>query len=211
MVKMLRKKARSNQSTNKFSVRFVKLLGNILILVSFTFLFFTFAPVSFQEVKYQGREILRIPVKPQGVLNREFSIIIPKIEASASVVAGVDPYQKDEYLLALKRGVAHAKGSALPGQPGNVYIFAHSTDTFYNVGRYNAVFYLIGKLSVEDKVYIYYKNNKYAYEVTDKKVVQPTDIKYLGRLSDENTLTLQTCYPPGTTLMRLVVIAKEIY
>ena len=105
--------------------------------------------------------------------------------------------------------MAHAKGTAYPGQKGNVYLFAHSTDAFYNVGRYNAVFYLIGKLENGDEIDIYYKDQKIVYEVYEKKVVGADDIKYLGNLGDRNTLTLQTCYPPGTTLKRLVVVASQ--
>jgi hypothetical protein len=39
-------------------------------------------------------------------------------------------------------GVAHAKGTVFPHK-GNIYLFAHSTDNWWNVGRYNAVFYLL--------------------------------------------------------------------
>jgi LPXTG-site transpeptidase (sortase) family protein len=106
--------------------------------------------------------------------------------------------------------VAHAAGTALPGEGGNVYLFAHSTDAFYNVGKYNAVFYLLGKLSKGDEVFIYYQGEKIRYVVALVKVVKPTDIQYLAGDSDKNTLTLQTCYPPGTTIDRLVVIANQV-
>jgi sortase A len=139
--------------------------------------------------------------------NMDFSIVIPKIEASAPVVAAVDPYNEKEFLSALRNGVAHAKGTSYPGSEGNVYIFAHSTDAFYNVGRYNAVFYLIGKLEKGDEIDIYYKGQLYSYEVFDKKVVPPSAIEYLNKVKGEERLTLQTCYPPGTTINRLIVLA----
>jgi len=40
----------------------------------------------------------------------------------------------------LQKGIAHAQGSVFPGMQGNIYLFAHSTDNWWNVGRYNAVF-----------------------------------------------------------------------
>ena len=139
----------------------------------------------------------------------DFSIVIPKIKASAPIVEGVDPFNSIKYLTALKNGVAQASGTAYPGEVGNVYLFAHSTDAFFNVGRYNAVFFLIRHLNKGDEVDIYYRGNRYKYIVYDKKVVEPEDTKYFGSLVEgEKTLTLQTCYPPGTTLKRLVVLAK---
>ena len=52
-------------------------------------------------------------------------------------------FNKNEFLPVLRKGIAHAKGTALPNETnGNVYLFAHSTDSLLNVGRYNAVFTL---------------------------------------------------------------------
>ncbi len=196
------------------------LAGNILILLSFLFLFFTFGPATTEEIKYQARQVLDIEysvnVKSEGKVknltppNKDFSIVIPKIGAVAPIVANVDPINPENYLSALRKGVAHAANTAMPGEFGNTYIFAHSTDAFYNVGAYNAVFYLLGKLTEGDEIYIYYKGEEYLYKVSDKKVVAPEDVKYLGKQGDWNTLTLQTCYPPGTTLKRLVVIANQV-
>ena len=198
----------------------LNLSGNILILLSFLFLFFTFGPVTTEEIKYQTRQVFNIEysvdAEPEGKVknltppNKDFSIVIPKIGAVAPVVANVDPVNPDNYLLALRKGVAHAANTPMPGEFGNTYIFAHSTDAFYNVGAYNAVFYLLGKLTEGDKIHIYYEGEEYVYIVSDKRVVAPEDVKYLGKQGDWNTLTLQTCYPPGTTLKRLVVIANQI-
>lgn len=195
----------------KKRARFLNILGNILIFVCLTILLFTFGQVATEEVEYQTRTVLQIsyPEKDLTPPNTEFSIVIPKIGASAPVVENVDPFDPNQYLPALFKGVAHAKGTAYPGAFGNTYIFAHSTDSFYNVGRYNAVFYLIGKLEKGDEIDIYYKGEKIVYEVEEKKVVGADAVKYLGKLGEWNTLTLQTCYPPGTTLKRLVVVANQ--
>ncbi len=179
-------------------------LGNLLILIAASILVLTFTPVAEEEIKYQLQT-----QKDLTPPNTDFSIVIPKIGAVAPVIANVDPFNAKEYISVLYRGVAHAKGTALPGQFGNTYIFAHSTDTFYNVGRYNAIFYLIGKLEKGDEIDVYYKGEKIVYEVEEKKVVGADAVKYLGKLGEWNTLTLQTCYPPGTTLKRLVVIANQ--
>lgn len=198
----------------------LKIIGNLLILASLFTLFFTFGPAVKNELVYKYRQIadIKYAVEPNPDSrerkleppNKDFSIVIPKIGAVAPVFADVDALDPNNYLPVLKQGVAHAKGTAYPGEFGNTYLFAHSTDAFYNVGRYNAVFYLLGKLQKDDEVYIYYKGQRIKYLVSEVKVVEPQAVKYLGKIGNWNTLTLQTCYPPGTTLKRLVVVANQV-
>lgn len=194
--------------TKKTLAKVLNFLGNLLIIVSLTGLFLTFGPALKEEVEYQAGNIL--DTKPELIPpDTEFSVVIPKIAAVAPIFADTDPFNSAKYLPILRKGVAHAKGTSYPGESGNTYLFAHSTDAFYNVGRYNAVFYLLGKLQKGDEVFVYYKGEKIRYLVDSVKVVEPGDIKYLEKLSDSNTLTLQTCYPPGTTLKRLIVVANQ--
>ena len=120
----------------------------------------------------------------------------------------ISPFDSKGYLPVLKEGVAHAKGTGFPGGGRNIYLFAHSTDSFLNFRQYNAVFYLLGKLENGDEIDIFYKNSLFRYEVIEKKVVFPEAIHYLDS-DEEEILTLQTCYPPGTTLKRLIVRAKK--
>lgn len=139
----------------------------------------------------------------------EFGIVIPKIAANSPIVANVDSGNKDDYLEKLKVGVAHADGTAFPGEGGHVYLFAHSTDYFWNVGTYNAVFYLLYKLVNGDEIDLFYKGNRYVYRVVDSKVVDPDQVQYLLRKTDSEFVTLQTCWPPGTALKRLLIFAKR--
>jgi sortase A len=139
-----------------------------------------------------------------------FSIVIPKIEAASNVVANVDTSNQEEYVKALQKGVAHARGTYFPGQGKNIYLFAHSTDADYNVARYNAVFYLLRKLETGDRVIVYFADEKYEYEVTEKAVVPANDTSWLTTQKSDETLILQTCDPPGTNWKRLLVIAKPV-
>jgi len=136
-----------------------------------------------------------------------FSIIIPKIGANAPVISSVDPADEKIYLSALQKGVAHALGTAFPGEGGHVFLFAHSTDYIWNVGYYNAVFYLLYKLEKGDDVNLFYKGQRYVYQVVDKVIVDPSQVEYLTRKTNREFLTLQTCWPPGTTLKRLLIFA----
>jgi LPXTG-site transpeptidase (sortase) family protein len=139
-----------------------------------------------------------------------FSIVIPKIGANSRIIANVDPSNEKQYLPLLQEGVAHAKGSVFPGMIGNTYLFAHSTDNFWDVGRYNAVFYLLKDLSKGDEVIVFFRNVRYNYVVYDTKIVSGSDVSYLvdSQKGDKETLILQTCWPPGTAWRRLLVFAK---
>lgn len=192
--------------------KILNIFGNVLILISLIFLYLTFAPALKEEVTYQTREIFhQTPsVKDLTPPSKDFSIVIPKIGAVSPVFANVNPFDESKYLPILYKGVAQASGTKLPGENGNVYLFAHSTDAFYDVGRYNAVFYLLGKLEKGDEIQVYYKGKEFKYSVDEVKVVPADSIKYLGNVGQGKTLTLQTCYPPGTTLKRLIVIASQL-
>ncbi|MBI2074672.1 MAG: sortase [Candidatus Levybacteria bacterium] len=139
-----------------------------------------------------------------------FSIVIPKIGANSQVFPNIDSSNENEFLPILQKGVAHAKGTVFPGKKGNIYLFAHSTDNFWDVGRYNAVFYLLKDLTIGDEVVMFFENNRYNYKVSETKIVDSNDVSSLVNSQKQNqeTLILQTCWPPGTTWKRLLVIAK---
>jgi LPXTG-site transpeptidase (sortase) family protein len=155
----------------------------------------------FGDILTGGAEIIR-PV------SSEFGIVIEKIGANAQVVPNVDPGSEADYTRALAIGVAHAKGTAFPGDKGNIYLFSHSTDAPWNIVRYNAIFFLLDKLETGDKVVMFYQNRRYDYVVFDKAVVKPTDTHFLTDTYSQSVLTLQTCYPPGTLSDRLIVRAR---
>jgi len=141
--------------------------------------------------------------------NTEFSVVIPKIGASEKVSINVDPSNEKEFQEVLKYSVAHARGSAYPGLNGNTYLFAHSAATFWDVGRYNAVFYLIKDLESGDDITVFYRNKRYNYKVYDKKIVEADEVQYVNaNVGSGEVLTLQTCWPPGTAWKRLLVFAK---
>ncbi len=139
-----------------------------------------------------------------------FSIVIPKIAANSKILANIDASDEKNYLPALQKGVAHAAGTAFPGEGGHIFLFAHSTDYFWNVSAYNAVFYLLNKLEKGDEVNIFYQGKRHIYKVIGKDIVDPSQVEYLTRKTNKEFLTLQTCWPPGTTFKRLLVFATRV-
>ncbi len=186
-----------------------KAFGNILIVFALLGLTVIFFPPTRQEVRYQFSQLLKISA-PQDLkpVDTSFGIVIPKISANAKVFANVDAGNQKEYEQILQKGVAQVLGTSLPGGPDNIYLFAHSTDFSFDVLRYNAVFFLLHNLENGDEISLYYLGRRYNYYVYDKKIVEPEDVEYITKKYGRPTLTLQTCWPPGTTLKRLLVFAR---
>ena len=160
--------------------------------------------------KEAGTNLFTVPEKVLEIdpLSTGFGIVIPKINANAKVIDNVDPGNESDYLAALKEGVAHAAGTVYPGQAGNTYLFAHSVGNFWEVNQWNAVFYLLKELTPGDEVDLFYQGRRYIYIVYDKKIAEPGDTQYLYTQSSYPMVTLQTCWPPGTTLKRLLVFGR---
>lgn len=140
--------------------------------------------------------------------NDEFALVIPKIGVNSRIIPNVDPFNSEIYLPALSKGIAHATGTSLPSDGGNTVLFAHSTDNFYNIYKYNAAFYLLSKLNTDDKVFVVQDKKIYEYIVLSNSIVSAKDMSYMTQ-DKKNTLTLITCWPAGTTLKRRVIVAKE--
>jgi len=156
----------------------------------------------FGDILSGPTEQILTPIDPN------FSILIPKVGANAKVFRNVDPGNPDVFLPILKEGVAHAAGTYLPGQKGNIYLFAHSTDNFWDVGRYNAIFYLLKDLNKDDEIVIFFQNVRHNYRVTKTEITSSSNVSYISHASTgKELLILQTCWPPGTTWQRLLVFA----
>lgn len=159
--------------------------------------------VSFGDLLTGSKDQTIVPI------DTEFSIVIPKIGASAKVIANVDPSSEEAFLPALLQGVAHAQGSLFPGLSGNIYMFAHSADNFWNAGQYNAIFFLLKDLNEGDEIVVFYQGKRYNYFVTETRVVEPEEVHFITEANTGNEqLILQTCWPPGTAWKRLLVFAR---
>lgn len=138
----------------------------------------------------------------------ENSIYIPAIEIEAPLIWRVNNLPK-EVSEGLSKGVIHVNGTALPGQKGNVYITGHSSNYVWVRQKYNSIFSNISKLVVGDLIYVRFNDQVYAYKVFDQKVVSAKDLSILNP-SNDSRLTLATCWPLGTSLKRMVILANQI-
>jgi LPXTG-site transpeptidase (sortase) family protein len=200
--------------------RRLRLLGGGLVLISLVGFIWIFFPLAQVELNYwlNPPPPERKPGKLAGLVedwpnwdvpDTGYSIFIPKIDARSKIVKDVDAGDEAAYLEALKQGVAAAQGLSYPGQLGTTYLFAHSTNSPINFARYNAVFYLLDRVDVGDSVEVVFEDKLYRYETVERKIMDPEDVSLLVPQSDDEKLVLQTCYPPGTTWKRLVIVARR--
>jgi len=194
-------------------IDFVKIAAVFIaiFIVSFTILNF---PAVFIQAKYffksiTATKIMQANIDPIILYKTKISkdtLNIPKIDVNTPVHWNV---LQNEDLVPLETGVAHFKGTAFPGNFGNVFIYGHSSYYWWNKGSYKEVFALLDKLKIGDHIYVNYNDKQYSYTVTDKKVVSPKNISVLTQDNTKKTLSLMTCTPVGTTLNRLIVTAAQ--
>jgi LPXTG-site transpeptidase (sortase) family protein len=199
-------------------------LSTIFILLGIAVLFLAYFPVIKDEIWYMisrngsvstkesvfAKYLFSKPLTYEPV-NKDFSLVIEKIGVNVPIVRDVYTSDSKAYMEVLKSGVAHAASSPYPSnQPGNVYLFAHASTNFWQLGKYATVFNLLRKLEDGDIVHVFYQGQDFVYEVVNKETYKGWNTYPLDRKVVESVLTLQTCDPPGTTLNRLVVTARLI-
>jgi LPXTG-site transpeptidase (sortase) family protein len=204
----------------KNAARRLRVLGALLFVGSIFGLVWIFTPLITAEINYTINPNREETVSKFGNLvddwpnwevpNNDYSIYIPKINAKSMVVPGVNAGDEKAYLAALKLGVASAQGLSNPGESGTTYLFAHSTNSPINFARYNAVFYLLDRMQVGDRIEVVYNGKLYKYTADSREILEADDVRYLTPQKTEEKLVLQTCYPPGTTWKRLVIVAKRV-
>jgi len=104
-------------------------------------------------------------------------LTIPRLGMSAVVLEGAGERE-------LKLGPGHIRGTALPGDGGNVGVASHR-DTFFRPLRF---------IRTKDTIKVVAHKQEYLYEVVSTKIVTPDDIGVLYPTGREG-LTLVTCYP----------------
>lgn len=147
-------------------------------------------------------------------VGKEPRIIIPKINVDVPVVYDVKTYQESAIQNALERGVVHYGNTPVPGEPGNNIIVGHSSNNFFNAGKYKFAFVLLNELELGDTFTLHYEGTRYVYKVSRKEVTSPDTsdplTKSLLSATQKPTTTLITCTPPGTSWKRLIVQGQQI-
>ncbi len=211
---------------------FLRKISSVFIIFGISLIFLTYFNVVYSELKFRVDSLLNvnyvleteeIDIEDQkssvsnakniiiSPINKDFSVVIESINVNSPVIIDVPIIDKSAYLESLRLGVAHASFSDYPDEEGaRVYLFAHSSTSFWELGRYSSVFNLLHKLKVGNEINLFYKGKRYIYQVENIQYKKDFDVDETIYESIGPTLTLQTCHPPGTTLNRLIVTSSLI-
>ena len=135
-------------------------------------------------------------------------LLIPDLHISTPLIVPETPADA-AIEKALESGAAYYPGTPLPGDGTNTVITGHSSAPLFYKGNYATIFSRLDALPIGSLIYIFHHNSIYTYAVTSQEVVAPTDLAVLNQTPDEQ-LTLITCWPPGTTWERRIVLAKRV-
>lgn len=126
-------------------------------------------------------------IKAVGILE------IPAIKLKSGIVEGATTKE-------LKKGIGYYQNTPLPTESeGNMVIAAHNSGNM-------PVFRKLHKLNIGDEVKIKIDNKYYIYEVSDKFIVDPSDVEILESTPGVKEITMFTCTNKGK--QRLVVKAN---
>lgn len=129
-------------------------------------------------------------VEPEVVIG---AIVIPKIAVLQTIYRGVT-------IPTLDKGVGWWPGTAMPGNVGNVVLGGHRVSK-------KKPFRNLDQLQPGDEIYLSTEQGDYVYLVDRTLIVSPSDVWIIDQ-TNEATLTLFACHPPGSTRERIVVVAK---
>lgn len=178
----------------------------IILVVSFFIYYSTDKTSPAVEENNLGEEIEDIKQEPSEEIT-QFHLFIAKLDIDVPIIPNVDGGNKDEYYRALTGGVAHFKGTHLPGSDNNIFIFGHSSSPETVRGDYDKIFATLNNITIGDEILIKFNQKDYKYTVSEKRIVASSDVSVLDPTPDEQ-LTLMTCWPIGSNQKRLIVVAR---
>ncbi|MDD2823123.1 MAG: sortase [Candidatus Daviesbacteria bacterium] len=196
----------------------MKLIVAVLLVVIIAAILFFFYPVLVSEynlIKSDNNdfksqiEAMDKRVRNLTPVDDQFGIVINKIAANGKILDSSD-FKTRSMEFTLVNGLLHPSDSAYPGQVGNMVIISQVSGDWYKYTRSNPQFYLDYKLKPKDIIQIFYKGEKFDYEVLDSYTVTEKQIKAYTGKSDRKLLTIVSGWPPGTVIFNLVIQAKLV-
>lgn len=146
-----------------------------------------------------------IAAKPSSPMPPATRIVISSIGVDAKVVELGTKLENGELVWETPdHAVGHHKGTANPGEVGNMVLSGHISSPLRNEGN---VFARLPDIAIGALVTVYTDGAQYDYEVKSKRVVLPSEVSVMDPTPDQ-TLTMITCVPNWVYTHRLVVIAK---
>ena len=164
---------------------------------------------------YTDAEEIRNGYDPDapGEARPDVRMTIAKLNVSAPIILSRNALE-EALLEDLKNGMIRYPKTANPGQKGNSVISGHSSNYPWVKSSYNYILRDLNDVEIGDEIIITLtqRNSKvitYTYRVSAKNIVSPDDPRIFEETNDE-TLTVVTCWPLGTLFKRLIVKADLI-
>ena len=110
-------------------------------------------------------------------------LMIPKIDLKVIIKEGTE-------MKTLKHAVGHFSNTPMPWEDGNFCIAGHRQYT------YGEFFNRVDELGEGDKIQVKTKKGIFNYKITDKKVIEPTNLRVIENV-DGNCMTVITCIKGG--------------
>jgi len=188
-----KKKAKKPIRKKAFNSVINKIIGLVLLILGFVLLtgynpFFkadTNNPIKINQNLIAQSKNQEVPVR----------VVIPNIKIDDSVVVAkiINGYWELS-----ENTASYGQGSGIPGQKGNIVVFAHARE---------GLFYNLKDVKKGDLVYIFTKDKWYKYSVDQITPVFPNQVETIYPTKNE-TLTLYTC-TGFFDEKRLIVRAKK--
>jgi LPXTG-site transpeptidase (sortase) family protein len=159
------------------------------------------------ETKSQQEVIIDKDYRKNMLLTID-SVGIKNIKISSNV----ESRNESVYNQYLKDGVAHFRGTPLPGDGGNSFIYGHSAvESFFSRHRDlpETIFSRLNEIDIGQKIVVNREDKVLEYIVRNKKIVDPEDFTILQPVHSKETVTLMTCWPLGIGTKRLIVVAER--
>ena len=157
--------------------------------------------IFFQEIPQIEQETTEEQVeeesKKESVINYIAVLEIPKISLKRGLVDKNSKYNDVDI------NIYTLKESVFPNEQANSHVILAS----HSGSGYHSYFRKLNNLEMEDKVYLYYENIKYIYEITDRYEVEKTGTVSL-RQTTGSDITLITCI--SGTNKQVVFVGKLI-
>ncbi|CAN5171810.1 hypothetical protein BH09PAT3_BH09PAT3_6330 [soil metagenome] len=176
------------------------LLTAVVVLLASYIILLPLLPAFSWWAQHQA-PIISSPPNTSGVtpaiIPTENTLVIPSLDLQQTIYEGSNKYT-------LRKGVWHRPNSSTPILGGNTVLAGHRF-TYHDP----AVFYNLDKVSVGDKMVLYWEGKKYEYKVAKILTVPPTATE-VEEPTSEPTLTVYTCTPLWSSKSRLVLVGTLV-
>lgn len=154
--------------------------------------------ISQEETNEEIIEEVKQEEQKQVVQKLDYKAIleIPKINLKNGLVETTKNFDSINYAISID------KNSNYPNENGNFILYAHSGSSRI------AFFKNLNKVDINDNVIVYYKGNKYTYQITNKYEIEKNGKLKVFKYEGKKLITLLTCI--SNTNKQVVLIGEQI-